>query len=91
MCDAHVSGSEKNKRSTKFKKNASLTVVTLVATSCAFPLQTLHFSAEELPILNPPISWEPRLSPETNMMVPVKDFFTPLTVNACPPSYHVGK
>lgn len=60
-------------------------VITLVAT--AFPMQTLHFNAEELPILKPPISWDAKLSSETNLIVPVKDFLSPLMMNWYPPSY----
>lgn len=65
----------------------SFFVITLVATSFAFPMQTLHFNAEELPVLNPPISWDVKLSPETKLIVPVKDFLSPLMMNWYPPSY----
>ena len=60
--------------------------ITFEATSFASPMQTLHFSAEQLPILKPPISWDAKLSPETKLMVPLKDFLSPFMVNWYPPS-----
>ena len=60
--------------------------ITFEATSFASPMQTLHFSAEQLPILKPPISWDAKLSPETKLMVPLKDFLSPFVVNWYPPS-----
>ena len=59
---------------------------TFAATSFASPMQTLHFSAEQFPILKPTISWDAKLSPETKLMVPFKDFFSPFMINWYPPS-----
>ena len=61
-------------------------LLTFAATSFASPMQTLHFSAEQFPILKPTISWDAKLSPETKLMVPFKDFLSPFMVNWYPPS-----
>ena len=37
-------------------------------------------------MLKPTISWDAKLSPETKLMVPFKDFLSPFMVNWYPPS-----
>ena len=54
--------------------------------SAADPMQCLHFSRAAAPSLKPPISWEPRLSPEMNAMVPLRECLLPFSMNWCPVS-----
>ena len=58
----------------------------IVSISSAFPMHSLHFNAAAGPILKPPTSWDPKLSPDTNAKVPANDLGCPFIVNWCPPS-----
>ena len=59
---------------------------TFVWISTPEPMQCLHLSLAPAPSLNPPISCEPRLSPETNATVPLSECLSPFKINWCPAS-----